>query len=198
MRAFLIAPKRRASHRATKAAIHHAFFQPFLPGLSGQGFGFGEWPVFGASAVLGLGLDHLVEAAASKDREELLRAGIFSVALLGIQPQTHDVPISLRDQLQPRFGRGGVADLRRIPEVDMQHRENVGLVVLGRRAWGSTFSSQVTTRACAQGERESQDQAFDSTAGGNRMTAHGTWRPAANGADFCVLSDGVVIKLAAR
>jgi hypothetical protein len=56
----------------------------------------------------------------------------------------------------------------------------------------------VTGRACAQDKRESHDQAFDSTAGLNRMTAHGSWRPAANGADFCLVSGGVAIKLRRR
>jgi hypothetical protein len=56
------------------------------------------------------------------------------------------------------------------------------------------FSSEVTARARAQGERDSHDQAVDSTAPCNRMTAHGSWRPVANGVNVCFVWGSVVIK----
>src|SRR6266550_6966029 len=107
-----------------KAAIHPAFFRArsislSCRGLSGQGFRFRKWPVFSGNAILGLGLDHLVEPAANKNSEVLLYVSIFSVTFLGVQPQAGDVRIPLSDQLELRFGRGGVTDLRRISEVNM-------------------------------------------------------------------------------
>src|SRR6476620_4649763 len=97
--------------------------------LSSQFFRFGEWLVVGCGALLRLRLYHLVQPAGNKDSYVLLQTRIFSAAFLGVEAKTDNVPVRCADQYGRRFGRGGVADLSRIPQIDVQHGENVRLVV---------------------------------------------------------------------
>src|SRR5262249_52529719 len=124
--------------------------------LSGQSFRFGEWLVVGRGALLRLRLHHLVQPAGNKDSHVSLQTRIFSAAFLGIESKTDDVPIRCADQFGRRFGRGGVADLGRIPQIDVQHGENVRLVVF--RTGIADLAVAVCAGAGAQSERESQEQ----------------------------------------
>src|SRR5207247_5365293 len=122
--------------------------------------GLGKWLVFSRNTFLWLGFDHLIQPTGNKNSEVLLSAGIFSATFLGIKPQTDDVAIALSDRLEPRFGRGGVADLRRISKINVQHGENVRLVVLRPRISSASIFFRATAGACAQGKRSSQEHAL--------------------------------------
>src|SRR5215831_11275727 len=123
--------------------------------LSGQLFRFGEWLIISRGALLRLRLHHLVEPAGNKDSHVLLQTCIFSAAFFGIEAKTDNVPIRCADQYGRRFGGGGVADLSRIPQIDVQHGENVRLVVFRTRISDLAVAS---AGAGAQSERESQEQ----------------------------------------
>src|SRR5215471_9610688 len=123
--------------------------------LSDQFFRFGEWLIISRGALLRLRFHHLVQPAGNKDSNVLLHARIFSAAFLGIEPKTDNVPIRCADQYGRRFGGGGVADLSRIPQIDVQHGENVRRVVFRTRISDLAVAS---AGAGAQSERESQEQ----------------------------------------
>src|SRR5262245_9832980 len=131
---------------------------PALARLSGQFFHFGEWLIISRGALLRLRLYHLVQPASNKDSYVLLETRIFSAALLGIESKTDNVPIRCADQYGRRFGGSGVADLRRIPQIDVQHGENVRLVIFRTRI--SDLAIAICAGAGAQSERKSQEQQF--------------------------------------
>src|SRR5258707_2127636 len=135
-------------------------FRQAIARLSRQRFRFWEWPVFSASAFLRLGLDHLVQPAGNKNGHVLLRPGIFSIAFLRIKPKTDNVPSPLSDQLEFRLGCRGVADLRRISKIDVQHGEKVRRVGFPPTNCGLTTGIffQATNGAGAEGERKSKEQ----------------------------------------
>ena len=124
--------------------------------LSSQPFRFRKWLIVSRGALLRLRLHHLVEPAGNKDSHVLLQTCIFSAAFFGIESKTDNVPIRCADQYGRRFGGGGVADLSRIPQIDVQHGENVRLVVF--RTWISDLAAAICAGARAQSERESQEQ----------------------------------------
>jgi hypothetical protein len=125
---------------------------------SRQCFRFGKWLVFSFGTFLRLRLHHLVEPTGNENSRVLLQAGIFSIAFLGIESKTYDVPICPPDRLDPRFGRGGLADLGRISQINMQHRKNVGLVALRPRIRGLAIPAGQATAARAQTNRKSRKQ----------------------------------------
>src|SRR5215831_15553749 len=124
--------------------------------LSRQSFRFRKWLIVSRGALLRLYLHHLVQPAGNKNSRVLLQAGIFAIAFLGVESKTDNVPIRCADQLGRRFGRGGVADLGRIPKMDGQHGEYVRLVVFRTRI--SDVATAICAGARAQRERKSQKQ----------------------------------------
>jgi hypothetical protein len=89
------------------------------------------------------------------NRRVLLQTRIFSVAFLGIEAKADDVAIRPSDRLEPRLGRGGVADLSRISKINVQHGENVRLIVLRARIGEVvTTSAGQLAGARAQSERK--------------------------------------------
>src|SRR5262249_7702458 len=136
--------------------------------LSSQPFRFRKWLIVSRGTLLRLDLHHLVQPAGNKNSRVLLQAGIFAVAFLGIESKTDNIPIRASDQLGRRFGRGGVADLGRIPKIDGQHGEDVRLVVFRTRI--SDVATAICAGARAQRERKSEEQE------GRTKTARGSAR----------------------
>ncbi len=124
--------------------------------LSRQSFRFRKWLIVSRGTLLRLDLHHLVQPAGNKNSRVLLQAGIFAIAFLGIESKTDNVPIRCADQYGRRFGGGGVADLSRIPQIDVQHGENVRLVVFRTRI--ADLAVAICAGARAQSERASQEQ----------------------------------------
>src|SRR5262249_29899247 len=124
--------------------------------LSSQPFRFRKWLIVSRGTLLRLDLHHLVQPAGNKNSRVLLQAGIFAVAFLGIESKTDNIAIRASDQLGRRFGRGGVADLGRIPKIDGQHGEYVRFVFSGTRI--SNVATAFCAGARAQRERKSKEQ----------------------------------------
>src|SRR5262245_44026827 len=83
---------------------------------------------------------------------------MLSASSLFVESRTVNVPIRCADQYVRRFGGSGVADLSRIPEIDVQHGENVRLVIFRTRI--SDLAIAICAGAGAQSERKSQEQQF--------------------------------------